>query len=133
MRPKNEWLTHDQLVYVVLKSLPAVLVEIAPPLHPDNEMLTETEMPLGPLYADVVARMRHHQEGGKWALIVEVKSNFEQWSAGAVIRQLKGYREKLRQDYSKVSLGFFCDRILTEEEVFLFNHEKVVLIQAAPR
>lgn len=64
-------------------------------------------------------------------LLIEVKSQLEQWTAGDVIRQLKGYAETLRVHpfYPKVACAFYCDRSLTEAEDQLFAHEGIFILK----
>jgi hypothetical protein len=80
--------------------------------------------PLG--WVDVTAR------SGVRILLIEVKSEREQWTAGDVIRQLKGYAKVLetrQYDRFESVLSFYCDRALTEAESTLFIHEGVHVLR----
>lgn len=80
------------------------------------------------------------------ALIIEVKTESEHWSAGDVIRQLKRYQKSFdynaglrshgegncschETDASCSEIAFYCDRQLTEQEKKLFEHEDVLVIE----
>jgi hypothetical protein len=71
-------------------------------------------------------------------ILVEVKSELETWSAGDVIRQLKGYRENfgagygcfdLRCKWMRSSMAIFSGRELSGAETTLFKHEHVLIIR----
>jgi hypothetical protein len=71
-------------------------------------------------------------------VVIEVKSAAEAWSAGDVLRQLKGYkRNLLREENPKgeenccekcVVLSLYAERQITDIEAVLFKLENVVIL-----
>lgn len=57
---------------------------------------------------------------------IEVKSEKESWTAGAVVRQLKNYRSHVG---NRATLGFFCGRDLTESETAILSNEGVHILR----
>ena len=80
-------------------------------------------------------------------IIVEVKSELETWSAGDVIRQLKGYQENfdgeqrtclnnfcnLLTPEKRSTMALFSGRSLSAAEVMLLKHEHVSIIKPSWR
>lgn len=166
---------HDDLVAELLRDIPGVVARSGSIFHTDGDcrLETEVEKPCGKGFIDLcvlgyVWRKGHApadlrdpwNSGGsttnllRRGLIVEVKSELERWSAGDVIRQLKGYRtafdswceaEGYRgkgmrecdikqmwpvshppEPHSVVAI--FSGRRLTESEIKLFEYEDVVVL-----
>lgn len=68
-------------------------------------------------------------------VVFEVKSAAEAWSAGDVLRQLKGYRRNLLREEGRdlccekcVVLSFYAERQITVDEAVLFQTEGVVVL-----
>lgn len=133
-KPKHP--KHDELVARIL-SQPDVLHRYAVQLlgqHEQGRTTVEAEIFLKTFKHGVTRRGRRVgwvdvlyealRSDGVAALIVEVKSEHEAWSAGDVIRQLKRYADALRFE-AHVVCAFHCDRVLTDAEAMLFAHEHV--------
>ncbi len=141
---------HDDLVAELLGNVPQVVNQCD--WDRENESLVVVERPCGKGFIDLcitwkLGRCGHSPATG-WltitrGIIVEVKSELEQWSAGDVIRQLKGYQKSLDECMSidcnacrieplkprRSSMAMFSGRELSVSERLLFQHEHVRVIE----
>jgi hypothetical protein len=148
---------HDDLVAELLKNSNAV-VQAAGWASAPGKPLIVVERPCGKGHIDICMSWKcrlcaeHDKAIGFRGIIVEVKSELEQWSAGDVIRQLKGYKKNFDQrstgwfyddegtrigDTSECfrcklresTLALFSGRALTESERLLLRHERVFIVE----
>lgn len=142
---------HDDLVAELLGNVPHVINQCG--WDREERPLVVVERPCGKGFIDLCITWKlgicGHQPAVGWdavarGIIVEVKSELEQWSAGDVIRQLKGYQKSLdtftRTSFCEAchaeplrprpsSKAMFSGRELSASERLLFQHERVRVIE----
>lgn len=155
-KPEERDANHDELVAILLnRKLEVLQLCGRRGLNPEGGRRVATvEWPIGKGFVDFAIRwerkVEDHTTGyplhEATAILVEVKSELERWSAGDVIRQQKRHRKSFLErwkpnrysDSRLLSsdsgnwiwpvLAFFCPRELTQQEFALFAHENFVVL-----
>lgn len=88
--------------------------------HAGDGAIVEVEFPLvGGRWADLWI-----QYGAEHAVLVEVKSSHEDFSAGGLLRQLKDYRQRTPATFKHVTIAVVTDQPAPEPSAWnLLHHE----------